>query len=62
VGEEVRDTLYASILVQMKICVLAYLERIQIRSGTDGIICQVAGLVEVLLRDLPDLVLDLCRC
>lgn len=61
-GEEVRDALYVSILVQMKIYVLACLERIQVRAGTDGIVCQIAGLVEVLLRNLPDLVLHLCRC
>jgi hypothetical protein len=61
VGEEVRDALYASILVQMEIYVLAYPKRIQVRAGTNGIVCQVAGLIEVLLRNLTDLVLHLCR-
>lgn len=45
----------------MEIYVLAYPKRIQVCAGTNGIVCQVAGLIEVLLRNLTDLVLHLCR-
>lgn len=54
-GEEVGDTLDASVvntLVETNFAM--YFEWVKIGSGTDGIVCELAGLVEILLRNLLD--------
>jgi hypothetical protein len=57
VGEEISDTLDASVtvigtLVETKFAM--YFEWVKIGSGTDGIVCELAGLTEILLRNLLD--------